>query len=365
MEEKGAELEEKSEENEQEIIKSLEQAIRDNLETLKSDIRSSLNKTKQIGKSSGNKKEIEELKKSGAQYESFINYFGSFPTISPRVLNKFNINISNFKNSIEPFLNEVDLESLYYYISIYQIIGESINLDREKIITILKQHIANEIFVSIKIQAPDPKSIFYGLSILSELNYEKSSDILDFEKVKDFLSLELDHFIPKKLHLNYFTLHSTNVLNNFGYNIKLNRKSFIENLYNLDIINLEEFDPIIDFYELFTSCLLLNKDIILSKFKKKYKRMINNTLNQLKLENMTITSCARTLLIIDILNIKDEKNHLIFNLLDKIMKSTHMFNSEVNNTDFYWKNDKIAWIIELKIVFWALLSSFQYYSFIE
>jgi len=364
MEEKKKDLNDPSEDNELELIESLEQAIRDNLNTLKTDIKTSLNQSdssKNFAQKSTEKKEHKvRVKKSN----SFINYFGNLPTLSPRVLNKFDINVPNFKNSITNFLDNVDLESFYYYISIYKIIGEDFNLDLEKILTILEDHINSGMFVSSETQKPEVKSTFLGLSILSEFDYYKSSELINFDKIEAFLRYELEQIKPEKLHINYYVLNCVNILNRKAFRIELESDQIFNKIRDFDITTLENFDPTIDYYEFFSCIQVLDSEEILKEVKNNYENLIINTYDNLELQKLSLTATARILLTIDLLNLKNDKNQLIKHLLDKLMNSTRIFSSDIQDTDFSWNKDKIAWLLELRMLFWALIASFRFYSFI-
>ncbi|MBD3215286.1 MAG: hypothetical protein GF311_21945 [Candidatus Lokiarchaeota archaeon] len=352
-----------SEENELDLIKSLEQAIRENLNTLKSDIRSSLDRSKEIKRNSTQQEQKQTQELTRKTEESFLDFFGDFPTISPRIFNKFSIDTNNFKYSIEPFLNQIELESLYYYISIYKIMGEAIHLDIEKVISILEKYVSNGLFVSKKTQIPEPKSCFYGLSIISELNYE-SIQIIDMEKVRNFLTVEIDQFSAEKLHLNYYLLNSIHIFNKEFTEIEYSNTDLFGTLINIDLVKLEEYDPIIDLYDLFSCFKLLEGENNYSIAKNKYLDSTKDLLGKINPQELTITQCAKILLIIDLLDMKNDEKELISRLLDMILNSTQIFDPDVEGTDFSWKEDQLAWLIELRMLYWALLASFQYYSFI-
>jgi hypothetical protein len=355
---------ESSEENELDLIKSLEQAIRENLNTLKSDIRTSLDRSKEIKSNSTQQEQKKTQERKEKTEGTFLDFLGDFPTISPRIFNKFSIDTTNFKYSIEPFLDQIELESLYYYISIYKIMGEAIHLDIEKVISILEKYVHDGLFVSKKTQIPELKSCFFGLSIISELNYE-SSQIIDIEKLRKFLTREVNQFSSEKLHLNYYLLNSVHIFNSKFPKIEYRNVNLFETLINQNIAELEDYDPIIDLYDLFSCFKLLEQEENYSKAKNKYIDSAKNLLDQINPQELTITQCAKILLIIDLLDMKNNEKKLISRLLDMMLKSTQIFDQEVEGTDFSWKEDHLAWLIELRMLYWALLASFQYYSFIQ
>jgi hypothetical protein len=75
-----------------------------------------------------------------------------------------------------------------------------------------------------------------------------------------------------------------------------------------------------------------------------------------------ITESARTLLIINLLNLKNQESVMCSRLLNFIITSTSFFSLENINKDFNWRIDKLAYKIELRMLFWALLACTQYSS---
>ena len=73
-----------------------------------------------------------------------------------------------------------------------------------------------------------------------------------------------------------------------------------------------------------------------------------------------ITDSARTLLIIDLLNLKEQESVLCSRLLNYIMNSTEFFTLENLEKDFNWRVDKFAYKIELRMLYWTLLACSRY-----
>ncbi|KKM65500.1 hypothetical protein LCGC14_1490640, partial [marine sediment metagenome] len=73
-----------------------------------------------------------------------------------------------------------------------------------------------------------------------------------------------------------------------------------------------------------------------------------------------ITETAKTLLLLDFLDVKNQETILISHLLKEVITTTIFFNLENLDIDFNWRNDKLAYKIELKMLFWILLACSQY-----
>jgi hypothetical protein len=74
----------------------------------------------------------------------------------------------------------------------------------------------------------------------------------------------------------------------------------------------------------------------------------------------SITESAKTLLILVILDLKEQESILCSRLLNYIIKSTDFFNLENLDKEFNWRIDKLAYKIELRMLFWALLACSQF-----
>ncbi|KKK41134.1 MAG: hypothetical protein Lokiarch_45780, partial [Candidatus Lokiarchaeum sp. GC14_75] len=105
---------------------------------------------------------------------------------------------------------------------------------------------------------------------------------------------------------------------------------------------------------------LLDKIADLPEFKKIYLSELKNTLNSQPSSNRLITESAKALLLLDFLEVKSQESILISHLLKRVIGTTKFFNLESLNIDFNWRNDKLAYKVELKMLFWALLACSQY-----
>ena len=95
-----------------------------------------------------------------------------------------------------------------------------------------------------------------------------------------------------------------------------------------------------------------------------YESIYLSEIKKLKMPNCSIgnsiTDSARVLLILDLLNLRESEPELCRNLLNYILNKTIFFDEKNLNNGFNWRNDKLGYKIELKMLFWALLASCQY-----
>ncbi len=142
------------------------------------------------------------------------------------------------------------------------------------------------------------------------------------------------------------------------------RAHLINPILSLDVLSnahdIKEYNPILDIFEHLASIKTLDKKANLSHFKALYMGEIKKLITKNGYVNDTITDSARSLLIIDLLGMKKVELNTCQNLLNYVISGTRYFNSADLNKKFNWKEDKFAFSIELRMLFWALLGCSQY-----
>ena len=105
---------------------------------------------------------------------------------------------------------------------------------------------------------------------------------------------------------------------------------------------------------------LLDKNIYFSNFKEPYLLELKNKITPNGSLNETITETARGLLSLQLLGLQDKELNIISGFLNFLNLNVNMFKVESNFPEFDWKSDKIAFKIELRMLFWLLLAFSQY-----
>jgi hypothetical protein len=172
---------------------------------------------------------------------------------------------------------------------------------------------------------------------------------------------EFKRFIPEKLKLNFYTLLSLKMLEKNEI-ISSNKEGFLAQVLGLDLLNLKGFNPTLDIYNHIGFIKILNRNIDLSMFTTPYINELKKILSPNGSIDDLITESARTLLIINLLDLKNQESVICNRLLNFIITSTDFFSLQNINKDFNWRIDKIAYKIELRMLFWALLACTQYTS---
>ncbi|MFW9941909.1 MAG: hypothetical protein ACFFFT_12775 [Candidatus Thorarchaeota archaeon] len=294
-----------------------------------------------------------------SQKANFLDQFGNLPPVHQDLLNKFKINIGNFLNSRVVNPDFIDLENLFYYISILKMANIEFPFTAIEILDFLRNHTTEMVFSITRNIMPDPISIFYGLSIVTELNLIHRTNIINLNATEEFLKMELEEFLPKKLKMTYYILlcfrllAKSEVISSFKNNL-------LNQVLNLDILNRKNFNPTLDIYSQLSIINCLDKKVDLARFFVPYMNELKKLLTSKGSIGDSITESAKVLLILDILDLKGQESILCSRLLNYIIKSTEFFSLENLDKDFNWRIDKIAYKIELRMLFWALLACSQY-----
>lgn len=287
---------------------------------------------------------------------SFLDYFANMPVAPTSEIANISINQMNLINSGITNLVLFDLESLFYYIKIFKMLNLDLPFENEKIFQILKKHIKDQLFTSSISDKPDPVSMFFGLSILSELSVLNSTDLVDLLDTEMFLESELNHFLVKKMHLNFYTLLCLRIMEKSGA-IIADKSGLLSHVLSVNIKELENYNPTLDIFEHLSLIKLLDNTTNLGHFKALYKKEIKNLMTPNGSINNTITDSARTILILKLLKIND------FPMTQPILKyidsATEFFTNEHNYELLAWNKDNLGFKIELRMLFWALFVHLQ------
>ncbi|MFX1595520.1 MAG: hypothetical protein ACFFBK_05610, partial [Promethearchaeota archaeon] len=275
------------------------------------------------------------------------------------IVNNFKIDKVSLINSKVVNRDYFDLENLFYFISIIKMLDLEFPFTDNEILDIVKNFINEKVFSSSKDNISDPKNIFYGLSIFSELDLFIKTNIIDLLEIERYLLSYLDQFIPEKLEMNLYALLSLKLMLKMR-KISINKGSIKNLIYNLNILNLQEFKPIFDIYNHLTSIKLLESAANFNQFKSNYIHEIKKLIISNGSVNDLISDSARALLIIDLLNLKEQESKICSNLVNFIFNKIPFFDTKSLNREFNWRQDKLGFKLELRMLFWALLANSQY-----
>jgi len=292
---------------------------------------------------------------------SFLNYLISFPKLNQSITDKIVIDIKRLRNFINSSPEFLDLENLFYGITIFKMLGEDLELEPGYVKNIVTNFISGKVFSTGRYHKPNPISIYHGLSILLELDLLNAFEVVDLLDIEMVLENELNNFIPEKLVLNFFTILSLKMIEKSG-GIITNKSHLIEPMANLDLFNIEGFKPYTDMFFYLGLLKLLDESIDLNNLQTPYLTELAKQILPEGSINGNITDTARTLLILVLLNSAENDINITSELLKFLNNNLNFFIENQEFGEFSWNNNKIAFKIELRMLFWMLLALSQYFK---
>jgi len=282
--------------SETDILKMLQEARMDNINALKQPV----NRIQ------------EQSQLNLGKEQSFLEYFVTFPKLSQSIVEKIRIDTNQLSEILKASQELLDLENLFYTISIFKMLGVESPLEAKDIINIISEFVSGRVFSTGKYHIPNPVSIFYGLSILTEIDLMNNSGIIDLLDIEMFLEREISKFMPEKLTLNFFTVLGLRLLENNG-GIITDKSYLIEPLVNLDLFNLDEFKPSSDIFFYLALLRLLDSRVDFSNLKVLYLGELKQKMLPNGSIDGSITESARSLLIFKMLSSNDTELNPISN----------------------------------------------------
>ncbi len=342
------------EDSSDDILKQLEEAKKENIEFLSKSPLSDMITNNQV--------QIDNTNEVIQSFTSFLDYFGNFPQLNQDLIGNLNIKVKDLINSADNLFSFLDLENLFYFLSILRILGKQLPFTQEEILKALNNFGSGKVFSTGKYHKPNPISNFFGLSILSELGLINQTEVIDPLDIEMFLENELNNFLPEKTSLNFFTVLSLKILERNG-GIIIDKYNLIKPLIELDLINLEDKNFPVDMLYHIGLLKMIDKDINLNIFKNPYNTEIKKLISPAGLINNNLTDTVRALLIYDLLELRIDEFATINTLLNNIISYSNFF-EEVDFKDFNWMKNKLAFKVELRMLFWTLLAFLQFSDYL-
>ena len=329
--------------SEEDLLKRLQDARVDNLEVLQQPI------DREQGEDS-----LHQI-----ESQSLLYSFLDFPSLSQSIIKKIKIDVKQVINLVKSSPELLDLENIFYSINILKMLGVRNQFETGYIKNVMNNFVNGGVFSTGRYHIPNPINIYYGLSILKELNLLNNNEMINLLDIEMFLESELTYFVPEKIILHFFTILCFKMLEKNG-GIITDKKYLIDPLTKLDVFNLEGFKPAVDMFFFVGLIKLLDKNIDFSNFKAPYMSELKNMISTDGSLNGSITETAKGLLTLLLLGLNNKEVDIIPELLVFLNQNLNMFKNESSFNDFNWKNNKIAFKIELRMTFWLLLAYSQY-----
>ncbi len=309
--------------------------------------------------STGIKESIEEVKikeSLDVRSETFIEFFGNFPQLSPIIRNKIKINIENLQQHNSKEFQ--DLETFYYFICSFKMMGLDLPYSRNEIVNRLQNFISDKVFCAGIGSTPDPLNVFFGTAIFSEFNL-LSHENIDIGKIKEFINGELSDSIPWKLHLNTYSLLTLKILGKNGVSIQ-KYPELESNLLKYDITTTEDYYPIIDLFDKIFSLKLLNNLGDLNDISQEFLKQLKQSITKNGSINNNLTDTAKFLLMASLLNFKNKIKDDINQMKNYIQNETILFSNPKRIKKLNWNVDNLGCKIEIRILYWILLALSQF-----
>ena len=297
----------------------------------------------------------------GTEVNNFLDYFGNFSSFDSSIVKKFRINYDNLLNSFGSNLKEYfNLETLFYFLTILKMINIPLPFSTKDVIGIAKNYINEKVFSSSKKDEPNPVDIFYGLAIFTELQILKNSDVVDVFKINDYLGSELQEIIPEKIHLYYYILLSLRLLKKIGLETP-DISNEINPILRVNLSNLEDYNPVVDIFDQLAIIKIFENILIPSHFKGVYLKELKKYQSENGSINNIVSDTSKTLLILEMLDLKDKEKDFCDQMVNYITSEPLFFDSSDLDSDFNWQKDKLGYLVELRMLFWALIACSRYF----
>ncbi|MEJ2296351.1 MAG: hypothetical protein P8Y23_16500, partial [Candidatus Lokiarchaeota archaeon] len=273
-------------------------------------------------------KDLEDLenaiKELGEEGGTFAHTFGNLRPMKQGVINKLGINYENLNLFLEKNQGFLDLENLFYLISIGKMTRFDFHLSVQQILERIKLYVNARVFSSGIYHKPNPISNVYGLSILSELNLFNKTEIVDPLDIEMYLENEFKNFIPKKLLLNFYSLVALKLLEKRGH-IITDKNHLLRELLSLDVSTFPEKSIPLDMLCHLASIKLIQESRDLTRLKDIYYTELKNSLQDDNSINHNLTDSARALLILKLLGIENPNDGILRGLFDYLLNNHHFF----------------------------------------
>ena len=131
-------------------------------------------------------------------------------------------------------------------------------------------------------------------------------------------------------------------------------------ILRLNLSSLENYNPVLDIFDQLVVINICDDKAIPSHFKGVYMKELKEFQLKNGSINNTITDSSKMLLILELLDLKEKEKVLCSNLVNYITTEPLFFDSSDLHSDFNWKKDELGYLVELRMLFWALLACSRY-----
>ena len=308
-------------------------------------------------------KDLEDLRSAieqlGEEGDTFAHTFGNLHRMKQVIIHKLVIDFQNLKLFLEKNQNVLDLENLFYLVSIGKMTGIDFLISVQQILERIKLFVNARVFSSGVYHKPNPISNAYGLSILSELDLFNKTEIVDPLDIEMYLENEFKNFIPEKLLLNFYSLVALKLLEKRGH-IITDKNYLLRELLSLDVSTFPDKTVPLDMLCHLATIKLIQESRDITRLTNIYYTELKNSLQEDNSINHNVTDSARALLVLKLLGFEKPNDEMLRGLLNYLLSNNHFFSDEQSISVFHWQNDPLAFKIELRMLFWICLALSQF-----
>ncbi len=276
------------------------------------------------------------------------------PPSIDHILNILNVNNANFIKAKQIYNKKFDIEELFHFTSILALLCIQNPFEDNEISEILESNLNEGFFKTGREKLPSPQEIFYGLSIVNILGLKELLDRVDFNAINTVLQECLTTKDILNFSHMYYSILSMAQIPNSNYNLFDAINTNLEKSDNFfqfrkDVVNIDNI-----FYKL-SVYKILNRFKDIKKKESLYLEITEKFLGKYPNE-MNLSQMAKVLLCTNLLQ-ETEKNVSVFeDVFTHLKESVYFFDIKKSQNLFNWQQDKVAFKIELRMLYWILLA---------
>ncbi|MHA1340083.1 MAG: hypothetical protein ACTSRZ_18180 [Promethearchaeota archaeon] len=285
-----------------------------------------------------------------------IQYLINPPSLPDKIIELIKINYRALRNPPSFIYNSP--KNLYMYVCIEKILRIPHRLNAEQMDKALKKFWRKNAFGITKY--PDIESTYYALFIYNEYNM---MDKIDIYEIHDFILQELNYFANYKIYENKFIFLCLKILDKYG--LKMMSYDMILNQFiNNDYIWTDNFDSLLDTFDLIIAIKLLNPQADISEIRKRFLDKALVEIDTVNLINDNISDSANILITLGLFDGYNEYPNHSNRLYENIIKSIALFDDNLESENVGWGTNEIGFETELNVAFWSLfaIAIFQPYK---
>jgi len=280
--------------------------------------------------------------------KDIIIYLLTPPSLSDDFIENIKINYKALRNP--PKLIFDNIKTIFLFVFIEKILKIPHLYDINQIDKFLKTFWRGKGFGITHV--PDVESTYYTLFIYDEY---KAIDKINISEIHEFLLGELNFFEPYKIFETKYILLSLKLLEKYEFKM-MKYEIILKQLLNNDYIKTENFDPLLDTFNLILEIKLLDLTTNTNAIEKEFLNKFLIEVETSDLINDSIMDSAKAIITLGLIDRLNEYKKYVEKLINNIIKNIYIFNENTEIDNISWGNNIFGLELELNIAFWTLLA---------